>query len=292
MSRGGARHASTGESCEPEIQKPGRERSPSVPTPRAPTRISGNARRSFPTAGGSRVAGQSRAARSAMQAGERRCLCRTPHVGPAFHAFDQSGSHRILDDVASLLRETLIGAQSMVEEIDLPANPALPRHPPLPVRDHLFHRPVGRKTGQKVTVIRHRHEEMHPPCLRFDAPLERFREERPQFRPSELVLPARLAADGDEPDLTCRIDPERRIVGKGFSTSHAGMIDHVADGSRSQTARESERLARIPHAGRERPPGVPHLPDPQSKISTASQSALTATERSASVPYLCFSTKP
>ena len=168
-----------------------------------------------------------------VQARKRRRSFWQPYERPIFGILNQPCPHGVLKNVSAFFIETLVVSQAMIKEVGLPANIALRRHPALPFRDDLRHDTLLRKADEGVAVIWHRGKNMDPPCAGLVATFDRFSEERPKLRISQLVYSPRLAANGNKPDLRNGVEPRRRIVWKRLASCHGWMIDRLISLSRS-----------------------------------------------------------
>ncbi len=111
-------------------------------------------------------------------------------------------------------------AQSMVEEIPLPANPLGFRHPTFERSDDFFHRFSPGEFEQAMKVIRHGKKERTSQIAIGLADLDRFHNLTPNIGDSQLIGTARLSVDRDEKDIALRVgnDAWRDFVRKAFST--------------------------------------------------------------------------
>lgn len=138
---------------------------------------------------------------------------RKPDVWPIFRGTHQPGTHGIVQDIFDLVAEALVAAQPMLEEIPLPRDAKLLGCPGFPFGNDRFHR-FARcgKRQEGVRVIRHQQKHMCVPHLMLIAEGHRLKHPSGHCFARELILTARLAANGDEINRIIRASPRRNVM--------------------------------------------------------------------------------
>jgi len=139
---------------------------------------------------------------------------------PLFGSLDEPGPHGILENVAKLRTERFLATQPMLEEIGLPDHSEIRSSPVFPVPDGFCQRSIWRESEQTMAVIGHHEENVRIPIVLLVIEFDRLKNSPWCFTRNQLVDASLLAADRQEPNLLCWIDPIRNVVRQQLASSH------------------------------------------------------------------------
>jgi hypothetical protein len=144
-----------------------------------------------------------------LSAGQRR----PPHVRPFLGALCQAGPHRVVQNIISLVPQTFLAAQPVFEEIPLPRHAELLGRPFFPLRhQHGQRLAVRRQRYQRVGVVGHQQHQMRPPHKPLVAKRDHLEQPRRHRLDGQLILAARLTADGQEINRVIGMYPSVNVV--------------------------------------------------------------------------------